>query len=228
MQIASTSNQNILKVDQNGSVLVGTSTAQVTGVTVQNKLFVGNGFPATMGLATSTFVGDLRITGKLDVSTIDPVYTVDDVKYATYGHSTIGIHEEIMKTIDVTELDPVTGKYSYTIKFDTLEIGSDLWLFYQISDYGESWKQLVVSLTPAFDGKVFYSKKPGENTLVISTDQPGEVSMRLTASRFDWAKWSTLRPDQEDKSYSGFILQSKRPVSQTAGAASALESNTGQ
>jgi cell division protein FtsZ len=54
-----------------------------------------------MGTATSTFQGDIKITGKLDVGTIDPVYTIGGVKYATYGASTVGITEEVItKSID--------------------------------------------------------------------------------------------------------------------------------
>jgi hypothetical protein len=201
-----------------GNVEFGTTTAQVTGVTVQNKLYVGNGFPATAGIATSTFVGDLRITGKLDVPTIDPVYTIDGTKYATYGHSTIGIHEEVLKTVDLSEQDPSTGKYSYTIEFPTLDLGTDLWLFYNVTDFGDSWKNLVVSLTPSFDGTVFYKKLPGENKLVIMADQPGEVSMRLSANRFDYLKWPLLRPDQHDKSYPGFEIDSKNVQAAAAAA----------
>src|SRR5262249_27343104 len=51
---------------------------------VAEQIFVGAQGKG-LGLATSTFMGDIKILGKLDVSTIDPPYTIDGVKYATYA-----------------------------------------------------------------------------------------------------------------------------------------------
>ncbi len=138
------------------------------------------------------------------------MYTIDGTKYATYGYSTIGIHEETMQTITLKTKDTVSGKYVYTISFDQLEKGSDLWLFYQVTDFGDNWKNLVVSLTASFDGSAFYKKIPGKRELLIMADSPGEVSMHLSANRFDYLKWPNLRTDQEDKSYKGFEISSKR------------------
>ena len=202
-----TSTTATITVNSNGFVGVGTS-SPTKQLSISNLLFVGAGGATGMGTATSTFQGDIKITGKLDVGTIDPVYTIDGVKYATYGHSTIGIHEETMQTIQLTEKG-ADGKYSYTIDFDTLEQGSDLWLFYQVTDMGQGWKGLVVSLTPAFDGRVFYKKDVVNNQLIISADASGEVSMRLTAYRYDFTKWKNLRPDQEDDGYKGHEISSK-------------------
>ena len=80
----------------------------------------------------------------------------------------------------------------YVIDFKNLEIGSDLWLFYQTTDFGENWENLQVMLTPGFDGNVWYTKNPAKKTLTISGTQAGEVSYRMTANRFDWSKWSNL------------------------------------
>ena len=201
---------------------VGTTTP-TQQLSVQGLLWVAanSNTPVTMGTATSTFNGDVKILGKLDVSTIDPVYTIDGTKYATYGESSTGVHEETMQTIELTQKDPSTGKYTYAIHFDTLDEGSDLWLFYQITNFGDGWKNLVVSLTPSFDGTVFYKKVPGTDTLLIEADQPGEVSMRLTGDRFDYSKWGNVRPDQNDTSYPGFILQGKPQAAAAAAGAEA-------
>jgi len=215
-QLASTTQQNIFTVNSNGNVLVGTTSASKQ-LNIGGLLAVGanSTAPVTMGTATSTFNGDVKISGKLDVGTIDPVYTIDGTKYATYGESGTGEHEETSQTIELTQKDPVSGKYVYTINFDTLDKGSDTWLFYEITDFGPGWRNLTVLLTPSFDGTAFYQKVPDKNELLIEADQPGEVSMRLTGDRFDFAKWGNVRPDQNDRTEPGFILTSK-PSAQTA------------
>ncbi len=194
-----------------GYVGVGTS-SPAQQFAINDRLFVGARGQTTLGLATSTFYGDIKIAGKLDVATIDPVYTIDGIKYATYGQSAVGVHEEVMQTIELSQKG-ASGKYEYTISFNSLEKGSDVWLFYQITDFGTNWKDLVVALTPAFDGSVHYEKDAAHNTLKIVSSQPGEVSMRLSALRFDNAKWPNLRPDQEDKSYPGFEINAKASIS---------------
>ncbi|TSC61379.1 MAG: platelet-binding glycoprotein [Parcubacteria group bacterium Athens0416_74] len=162
---------------------------------------------ATLGTATSTFNGDIKITGKLDVGTIDPVYTIGGIKYATYGHSTVGIKEETVQIIHLEKADD--GSYAYTIDFDALKKGSDLWLFYQITDFGKNWNTLVVSLTPAFEGTVYYVKNVAENTLTIKSDKKGEVSMRLIGNRFDFSKWPNLRSDQDGDTRGTHIISTK-------------------
>jgi len=201
------STKSIVKVDSRGWVGIGTSTPSAQ-LAASGLLYVGGNDASTLGIATSTFVGDIKITGKLDVGTIDPVYTIDGVKYATYGHSTVGIYEETLQTVQLSEKDE-SGKYAYTINFNTLEKGSDLWLFYQISDFDDGWKGLVVSLTPSFDGRVFYEKNAATNTLKILADQPGEISVRLAAPRFDWTKWPNLRPDQDGDTAGTHVISSK-------------------
>ncbi len=204
-QIASSTNQSIVVVNANGRVGIGTSTPSQQ-FSVADRLFVGAGGASGMGTATSTFQGDIKITGKLDVGTIDPVYTIDGVKYATYGHSTVGLKEEAVAVLEVTDKNPKTGKYEKKISFKDLDKGSDLWLFYQVTDFGDNWKNLVINLTASFDGSVFYTKVPNEAAVVVSADQPGEVSARFIANRFDSDKWPNIRPDQNGP-YKGHELQ---------------------
>ncbi len=204
-----TNNTERLRVTAAGLVGIGT-TSPSQQLSISNLLFVGAGGATGLGTATSTFQGDIRITGKLDVGTIDPVYTIDGTKYATYGHSTIGVKEETVTTIAVESYNKKTKRYEYKISFDSLEKGSDLWLFYQVTDFGTDWKDLVVNLTAGFEGNVSYKKLPDEKSLLIVSQNPGEVSARFIASRFDTTKWPNLRTDQDDKEYQGFILDSKK------------------
>jgi|GEM_PF-2886321 len=204
-QIATSSNQKVFIVDRNGSVGIGTTTP-TRQFSISDRLFVGAGGVSGMGTATSTFMGDIKITGKLDVGTIDPVYTIDGVKYATYGHSTVGIKEEAVEVLEVTNKNPKTGKFEIKISFKDLDKGSDLWLFYQVTDFGTNWKNLVINLTASFDGSVFYTKVPNEAAVIISTSQPGEVSARFIANRYDSSKWPNIRPDQSGP-YKGHELE---------------------
>ena len=96
---------------------------------------------------------------------------------------------------------------SNEVDFGSAEKGSDLWLFYQITDFGKDWEKLVVLLTPGFEGKTWYEKLPSENKLIIYgipnsrfniQDSGIEVSYRLTAPRFDWQNWPTLAKDQNE------------------------------
>lgn len=191
----------------NGYVGIGTtSPAQQLGV--GGLLFVGANGATGMGTATSTFAGDIKILGKLDVSTIDPPYTIDGVKYATFVPSMTGVKEETTQVIHLDQKDE-SGKYAYVIDFDKQEKGSDIWLFYQITDFGEGWKTLVVALTPAFDGTVFYKKVPEKNQLIVYADAPGEVSMRLTGNRYDFSKWPNLRADQDGDTAGTHVISSK-------------------
>lgn len=190
------------------NVTVGTTTVR-EDVTVQDNLYVASGFPAGMGVATSTFRGDVLITGKLDVGTIDPVYTIGGVKYATYGHATIGIKEEVVAALSLADRNDETGYYERRIAFSELSRGSDLWLFYQVTEFGERWQDLIVSLTPSFHGDVFYTKLPEQNALLISSTDPGEVSARLIANRFDYERWPSLRPDQGE-GFEGHVVDEKK------------------
>ena len=63
----------------------------------------------------------------------------------------------------------------YTINFEDLEEGTDLWLFWQTSN--KNINDLAVILTAGFDGRVWYQKKG--NNLIIFGDKEGEVSVLL-------------------------------------------------
>ncbi|HEY4510917.1 MAG TPA: hypothetical protein VJG29_00925 [Candidatus Paceibacterota bacterium] len=197
----------VLSITSNGKVGIGT-TSPTQQFSVSQNLFVGNSGVSTLGQATSTFQGDIRIIGKLDVSTIDPVYTIDGVKYATYGHSTIGVKEEVIETLTLSEFNPTSGYFEYRVAFEDLAKGSNLWLFYQVTDFGEGWNKLAVSLTASFAGEIFYTKLPDEDALLIKGSQAGEISARLVADRYDAGLWPNLRPDQNDP-YTGHELVGK-------------------
>ena len=95
-------------------------------------------------------------TGKLNAGTIDPIYEILGVKYATYDPGMVGQREEISGTAKLQALNSKSEilnniqnpnfktqnslgfgatEYAYVIDFDNLEQGSDLWLFRKITDF---------------------------------------------------------------------------------------------
>lgn len=186
-----------------------------------------------VGIATSTPTALLSVgntttslvavfgggSGKIDAGTIDPPYTIGGARYATYLPGMTGVKEE---TAGVAQLEIRNSKleiegaaYEYVIDFSKTERGSDLWLFYQTTDFGSDWNKLSVLLTPNFAGDAWY-KKDQENkriivyatpkSSVISHESLVEVSYRLTAPRFDWREWPSATGDAGSP---GFILNLK-------------------
>jgi hypothetical protein len=125
--------------------------------------------------------GTANISGKLTVTTIDPVYEIGGKKYATYVADTAG--GVTTETSGVWRMTEAPKK----IDFDELETGSNLWLFW--NTIIQDLENVVVLLTPGFDGNVWYEKNTEENTLTIHSTKNGEVSFRLTAPREDADKW---------------------------------------
>ena len=133
--------------------------------------------------ADNVFIGDGA--GKLTVGLIDPLFNIEGIKYATFLPGMPGVKEETTGVIELTN-----GKY--VIDFDELEQGSDLWIFYRVTDFGKNWDKLIVLLTAEGPGEVWYKKKLAENQLIIYSEAAISVSYRLTAPRFDWEKWPNI------------------------------------
>ncbi|MBI4119612.1 MAG: hypothetical protein HY456_02070, partial [Parcubacteria group bacterium] len=152
----------------------------------------------------------------IDVDTVDPVYTIGGAKFATYMATMTGVKEETAGVAMLRLADErgyqrgLTQIYEYVIDFNKVERGSDLWLFWQATDFGQNWDKLTALLTAGFDGKVWYEKDPQNNRLTIlgsptSLGVSLEVSYRLTAPRFDHAKW----PNTSDSVWEGLVIPEK-------------------
>jgi hypothetical protein len=132
--------------------------------------------------------------GKLDVGTVDPPYTIGGKHYATYLPGMTGVKEE---TAGVLKLKIENSKLKIAeaiLDLKNAEEGSDLWFFGKTTNLSaESLDNVIVLLTPNFDGKVWYEKKDGKIVIYATpsaealqlTVVPLEVSYRLTAPRFD-------------------------------------------
>jgi hypothetical protein len=170
-----------------------------TGSTIAGNVGIGTASPAY----TLDVHGTGEFTGKLTANTIDPLYTIGGTNYATYVPGMTGEKEETAGTVELQK--NADGTYSTTMDFATAAKGSDLWLFAQATNLANTMDQLIVNLTPSFDGNVWYTKSVAADMLVIHGAAAGEVSYNLTAPRFDAAKWPNLAPADES-STTGLII----------------------
>jgi hypothetical protein len=161
-----------------------------------------------------TLAGNLTVgggSGKVNAGTFDPIYTIGGKNYATYLPGMTGVKEEttgvaVLRQRGTTRNGTQTDAevYEYVIDFNAAEQGSDLWLFAKVTNLQNNFDKLAVLLTPDFEGNVWYEKDATHDRLAIYA-QPittnynqlpnYEVSYRLTAPRFDAAKWSNVSDD---------------------------------
>jgi hypothetical protein len=171
----------------------------------------------TFGVVGTTFLtgavtaqGDLNVfgtldigagTGKLNVGVVDPPYTINGEKYATYMSGMVGVKEETTGILATNEYVEGLG-YKKTINFNNQIKGSDLWLFGKTTNIKEHLSRLSVLLTPNSQTKTWYNIDESSATLTIFSSAPANISYRLTAPRFDDASWTNTRASGND----GYIL----------------------
>ncbi len=183
-----------------GSALTVTQAAQ-TVITSVGAL-AGGSIAAGFGTIAS---GNITVgggTGKLTVGTIDPVYTIGGINYATYASGTIGIKEEVMGTINTMIEVPNVG-YKQVIDFKNAPIGSDIWLFARASNIKKHIGQLSVLLSPGGNARTWYKVDETNYTLTIYSSIPTEVSFRLASPRFDADEWTNYN---YDVGVTGFVV----------------------
>ena len=164
-------------------------------------------YSSTLGGALVT-IGDGG-TSKLDVGTVDPIYTIDGQKYATYMAGMTGVKEE---TSGALVLDKQSaGLFMAKLDFQNAPLGSDIWLFGRTTNLlnnQEHFDQTSCLLTPNFAGQAWYEKDWDGRSINIFARPDNvnrasvEVSYRLTAPRFDSEKWTNY----SDSQHSGFNL----------------------
>ena len=216
--VGKTSKTCINKVDYS-DIAYDVSCTDCIGTTEIADSYVLNTSDSMSGNLTITgtlgTTGDVTIgggSGKLNVGTIDPIYTINGKRYATYLPGMIGVKEETTGVIKLQKSQlPITdyqNTYSYLIDFNNLEEGSDLWLFAKTINLKEDFDKMIVLLTPAFDGQVWYDKDIDKNYLTIFAIPNSlsgfnlEISYRLAAPRFDSNRWTNY----SDSEFEGFNL----------------------
>lgn len=135
-------------------------------------------------------------TGKLDAGTVDPPYTINGKKYATYVPSMVGIKEELSGTVYTSVFVPGKG-YRAPLDFLGQPEGSDLWLFSKVTALKKHIGQMTVLLSPATNTRSWYEVDPQAMRLTVYTSRPSMVSYRLSAPRFDAEEWANTRGQNE-------------------------------
>ncbi|MCX6782986.1 MAG: hypothetical protein NTZ20_03255, partial [Candidatus Levybacteria bacterium] len=184
-----------------GNVGIGTTVASrtlsINGETEANAFYdiSNNSYfldPAAVGTSlriagSASFNGDLTLgggTGKLDVGTVDPPYTINGEKYATFIPAMTGIKEETTGKARTSEYVSGLG-YKYTIDFTKVEKGSDLWLFSKATDMGKNIGKIIPLMSATDNTKIWYNIDESNYSLTLYSAKPTTIAYRLTAPRFD-------------------------------------------
>ena len=174
-------------------------TASASGVT--KFTIANNGNVTISGSGTMLTVGGG--TGKINVGTVDPPYTINGKKYATYLSAIVGVKEETTGQAETSEYIPGVG-YRFVVDFNAQPEGSDLWLFGKTTNIKENIQKLSALLTPASPTSVWYEVDKETDRLLVYSARPTLVSYRLTAPRFNADEYSNTR-DSADTS-PGFVI----------------------
>jgi len=152
--------------------------------------------------------------GKLNVGTVDPPYTINGKKYATYVSAMTGQKEETTGIIKVKNSECQIKNNSKIceskINFNLEPEGSDLWLFSKVTNLKNNFNKMAVILSGDFKGRLWYNKN---NNLVLSIyfepeeeKENYEISYRLTAPRFDADKFLNERNNSDPNEPEGLII----------------------
>ena len=155
---------------------------------------------STLGSTGLNFGGTGNITGvnKLTVTTIDPLYQIDGVKYSSFAGSIVGgVKEEYIGRLKIDRLQSVGTKkeYEYRLDFSQLSGNSDLWVWRQVVDF--SPENVDVNITPygSFASTYYLIE---DNAIIFRADHPVEISYRLSGKRQDWQTWPTKAKNQQE------------------------------
>ncbi|HOH85072.1 MAG TPA: hypothetical protein PLS17_00005, partial [bacterium] len=144
-------------------------------------------------------------TSKLDVGTVDPIYTIGGQKYATYMAGMTGVKEETSGALVLNKQS--AGLFMAKLDFQKAPEGSDIWLFGRTTnliDNQEHFDQTSCLLTPNFAGQTWYEKDWDGRSINIFARPDNinrasiEVSYRLTAPRFDQKQWTNYSDSESE------------------------------
>jgi len=195
------------------TVAFATNGTEKFSLDASGKAVFTNGSASLMTIEYSSgakvTIGNGGDTSKLDVGTVDPIYTIGGQRYATYMANMTGVKEETSGTITLDKQS--AGLFMATLDFQNAPAGSDIWLFGRTTNLlnnQEHFNQTACLLTPNFAGQTWYEKNWDGRSITVFARPDNvnrasvEVSYRLTAPRFDQKNWTNY----SDSQHEGFNL----------------------
>jgi len=171
------------------TMLVASISADMNGAIVLDNALLDSG-----PINTDVCVGNRSwCDGKIDAGTIDPPYTINGKKYATYLSAMTGVKEETTGAFNTTTRQS-DGSYAYTVDFSAQPDASDLWLFSKVTSLKVNIDKMTVLLTPSDNTRTWYKVNKDTFSLTVYSSRPTTISYRLTAPRFDYEKWKNANP----------------------------------
>jgi hypothetical protein len=144
-------------------------------------------------------VGTLTVE-KLNATTIDPLYFLNGINYATFVSSVVGgVKEEYVGKIKINRkvaaptVAELKTEFEAVVDFAKTEEGGELWVWRQIVDFSKDGVDVLITPYGEF-ASVYYLIQ--DNKLIFRSDRPAEISYRLVGKRFDWRKWPLKVKDQ--------------------------------
>jgi hypothetical protein len=141
--------------------------------------------------------GDIKSANKITAAVFDPLYNIKGTNYSTFAASIAGgLKEEYIGRLAAADFSEKDGYYETVIDLSKEEEGSDLWVWYHVVDFNE--QNVDVFLTPRNSFASTYALI-SDAQIIIRSDRPADLSMRLIGRRFDWRDWPTKPLDQTEK-----------------------------
>ncbi len=198
----------------NGNAAIGagyfSDAAPANGLIVQGNVGIGTSAPSEK----LHLIGTMRIEGgmnfigtdpilnnvngtvianKITANTIDPLYTINGIKYSTFAPAVVGgVKEEYVNRVYAQGFKKILNEYEYIIDFSKVKEGSDLWVWHRVVDFSDD--NVEIFLTPRNQANM-YAFIDGSK-LIIRSNQPADASLRLVGKRYDWRDWPTKALDQ--------------------------------
>jgi len=180
--------------------MLGTSTQVVGGYLPLAGGTMSSG--ATINMNSGIISSAATITvNKLNATTIDPLYSINNVNYSTFAASISGgVKEEYVDKIMINKEIKVSGvkQYEAVVDFNSEPVGTDLWVWYRVVDFNKNNVEVLITPYGNF-AQTYYLIN--NNKLIFRSSSPVEISYRLIGRRFDWRQWPTKPFDQTEKGY---------------------------